>query len=328
MIGLLRADLVRLGKRTAVRIVLVAVPLLAAFFFLVGYQSAATSLEPLDEQSYRQQLIEDGFLEGLPPEEAEQLLDEMVASERQDREFQHAQAEAMAARFAFPQSLLTAFESGSLVFFALVLLTASTTGDEFSWGTIRLALLASSDRRRWLLARLATIGLFALVMLASLVVVGVVLPGLLSVLGANPPPTPGISPGGFGILLVGELAVAAMVIAFAILVTLLVRSGSLTLVVMLVYVIVELAFLALLLRFPAFSGDGPLAWLPDVFPVRAVARMVDGASHLASGGSRFIGDPGAPEIGAVLLPLGAILVWTLLFGAAAFRRFWRMDIVE
>ena len=68
------------------------------------------------------------------------------------------------------------------------------------------------------------------------------------------------------------------------------RSGSLTLVASLVYLAVEAATLALLLRFDAFQQDGSMAWLLDAFPIRGTTTLMNGATRAASGLGSFPGE--------------------------------------
>jgi hypothetical protein len=141
------------------------------------------------------------------------------------------------------------------------------------------------------------------------------------------PPGPPIDAGALAVLVVGEIEAAFMVIAFASMATLLVRSGSLTLVVMLVYVVIEAAILTLLLRFEAFQSGGSLERLLDAFPVRGMATLTEVASRAASGVPRYPGDV-IRDLDLVTVPMVALLVWGAVFLAIAFRRFQRMDIVE
>ena len=116
MSGFLRADWIRFRHRRDVLVIALALPVLA----VVGYASGLTS-------SGNQFSFDPDF--SPPPE----ILAAMAA-ERQ--------------RFAFPQSVLTLLGSTGIGLLALVYLAVATVGDEFGWSTIRLSLLASSDRRR------------------------------------------------------------------------------------------------------------------------------------------------------------------------------------
>jgi ABC-type transport system involved in multi-copper enzyme maturation permease subunit len=133
---------------------------------------------------------------------------------------------------------------------------------------------------------------------------------------------------GVGVLVVGTLEASLLIVSFASMATLLVRSGSLTLVVLLVYVAIEAAILTVLIRFEAFRDQGGLAWVLDAFPVRGISRMLDTAGRVASGLPRFPGEGVQTDLSVANVPLIALLVWSAIFLAIAFRRFTRMDIVE
>jgi ABC-type transport system involved in multi-copper enzyme maturation permease subunit len=295
---------------------------------VAGYASIGDPLPPFDPEEVRARILAEGYLEGIPPEEAEIIIAETIAAERDGYEQAQEYQALQRAGYAFPYSLVTVLGSGTFLFFALILITATTVGDEFGWGTIRTVLIASSDRRRLLAVRLAALGAIAAAMLVVLLLLGVILPVLLASTGAQLPGTPGFDAGALLVLLLGELVIAMAVIAFAALATLLVRSGGLTLVSMLVYVVVEAAILTLLLRFETFQDRGAGAWALDAFPVRGITALTDAASRAASGLAQFPGEPVVRDLGAAGLPLFALVAWGALFAAVAFRRFSRMDIVE
>jgi ABC-type transport system involved in multi-copper enzyme maturation permease subunit len=217
--------------------------------------------------------------------------------------------------------------SGTFLFFALILLTATTIGDDFGWATIRTTLLASSHRVRLLLVRFAALTATAIGILGALLLLGVTLPLVLGAAGAQLPPAPPVNVGALLVLVAGMIEASLVVIAFAALATLLVRSGGLTLVVMLVYVVVEAAILALLLQFDAFKQNGPMAWLLDAFPVRGLVTLTDVAGRAAAGIQHYEGEV-IRNLGDATVPMVALLIWGTLIGAIAFRRFARMDIVE
>jgi ABC-type transport system involved in multi-copper enzyme maturation, permease component len=326
MSGLIRAEWIRFRKRRSIQIIVIAVPLLVAFFFVAGYSSIGQGPPPFDAEATRARLISDGYVTGLSPEEAEPLLVDAIASERANVEQMRAQTELVRSRYAFPESLVTVLGSSSFLFFALILLTATSLGDEFSWGTIRTTLLASSHRSRLLAVRLAAMAGIAVVLVASMLLVGLVLPAVLT--GALPPSTPPFDAGALAVLALGDLEAGLVVIGFAAMATLLVRSGSLTLVVMLVYVVVEVAILALLLRFDVFKTNGAAEWVLNVLPVRGIATLTDTAARAAGGLGNYPGEEVVRDLGVAAVPLVALAVWAALFLAIAFRRFTRMDIVE
>ena len=326
--ALARAEWVRFSRRGSNKLIVVAVPLLAAFIFVAGYASLYDPGPAFDPEATRARVIAEGYLEGVPPEDFETILADIIESERVSHEQSIEQLAISRAKFAFPQSLVTLLGSGTFVFFALILLTATSIGDEFGWGTIRTSLVASSHRLRMLSVRLLALALVASVMFALLLLLGAILPVLLAIAGAPLPSGSPIDAGALLVLLVGQLLISTMVVAFAALVTLIVRSGSLTLVAVLVYFLVETAAIGLLMRFPAFQYDGANAWLLDAFPVRAIFTLSDVASRAAAGLPTYVGEAIVRDLSAARVPFVAMLVMVGLFATLAFRRFSRMDIVE
>lgn len=278
MRGLIAAEFLRLRKRRSLQVIVLAVPLLAGAFFFLSYQGMWEP-PPFDAAQYRAQLIADGYTVGLPPEEADRLLDQEVAFAEQNEVQMRESIALQRATFLFPYSLVTMLGYATFMLLALVLLVATTTGDEFGWATIRTTLLANSHRSQVLLVRLLALGAAAALILAVLLLIGTVMPVLLNVASQRLPPTlPAFDWGALVLLLAGQLLAAAAVIGLAALATLVVRSGALTLVAVLVYVVVEAAFLVFLLRFKEFQFDesgnpGELAWLLDAFPVRGFATL-------------------------------------------------------
>lgn len=328
MKGLAQAEWLRFRKRRILLLVVFAAPLLAGFMFLAGYASTANFVTPFDPEEVRARIIAEGYLAGLSPAEAEAAIAQTIEDERGYHEQALEQQAIARARFGFPQSVVMLLSNGTFVFVALVLLTALSIGDEFGWGTVRTALLASSRRRQQLLVRVGALGLVAVVMLALLVLLGAILPVVLAAtVGAPLRSTQAIDPIAVLALLLGQLLISIMVIAFAALVTLVIRSGSLTLVVVLVYVLVETAMIGLLARLEAFQYDGVYVWLLDAFPLRATLTLSDITAR-ATGG---LGDPSEVidrNLRAAGVPFIALLLWAVLFAILAFRRFSRMDIVE
>jgi len=326
--GHLRAEWIRFRKRRSLQVIILAVPLLVAFLFAAGYGSLGASPPAFDPVAVRADLVAQGYGVGLPPDQLEQALNDAVEAQRFPIEQALEDYRIKLSAFAFPVSLVTLLGSGSTVFLALVLLVATTFGDEFSWGTIRTTLLASSNRRRLLVLRLAAVIGIGVGMVAALALLGVVLPLVLTLAGAHFPPTPGLNLAAFAVLVLGTLEGCLVVVAFGALATLLVRSGSLTFVVLLVYVAVEASVLTVLSRLTPFQEHGDLAWLLDAFPVRGIARLTDTAARVASGLPRFPGEAVPTDLGGTLVPIVALLFWAFAFLSIAYVRFTRMDVVE
>jgi ABC-type transport system involved in multi-copper enzyme maturation permease subunit len=307
----------------------IAVPVLIAFFYLAGFRNTTSYLPPtFDEQAARQQLIDEGGLNGVPPDQIDQQLRQIIDSERASYEQELAQVRLQQSGFAFPQSLLVVLGSATYAFLALILFTATTIGDEFSWGTIRTTLIAASDRRRVLLARLLSLGAVAVFVFGITLLLGVVLPAVLAITGSDLPAPPPVDFGFLALLVVADLVISIAVISFATMATLIVRSGGLTLVVALAYVAIEGAVNALLLRFEPFQDNGDLQSLLNVLPFRATVTVLDRLAVAAGRVDVFPGANGPSDPGAAWLPLAALAVWGTAFMAIAFWRFRRMDIVE
>lgn len=328
MSGMLRAEWIRFRKRSSILVIVLAVPLLAAFLFFTGYASVGPEPPPFDAAAVRAELIAQGYGQGMPPEELEKELDLAVEAQRFPVEQAREQYRLQLSSFVFPQSLVTLLGSGVFIMFALVLLVATSLGDEFGWGTIRTTLLASSHRARLLLVRLGVISAISVGLVTALALLGAVLPLILQALGAPRVDVPPLDLGAVGVLILGTLEAGFLVMAFGAMATLLVRSGGLTLVVLLVYVAVEAAILTVLIRFQAFQDNRGLEWVLDAFPIRGISRLTDTASRVASGLPRFAGEQLPTDLGVTVVPLIALAVWGVLFLAVAYGRFTRMDIVE
>jgi ABC-type transport system involved in multi-copper enzyme maturation permease subunit len=303
---------------------------------VLGYNSIY-ELPPFDEAQFRQEMIDSGFGIGMPPEEAEAILQEMIASQREQYVLAEEANKLTRAAYTFPRSLTMALGTGVFLLLALVLLTATTIGDEFGWGTMRTSLIASANRRRFLLVRLGAMVAASLVILGLLLVVGTIAPLVLNIPASKLPTTmPAFDGGAFLVMLVGEAIAGLMVIAFAAAIALLLRNGALVLLAALVWLAVEAAVLALLFRFPEIAGTfsetghtpGPLAWVLEVFPLRGLTTLMQRTSVAASGLPSYPGEVVGRDIDIVAVPITSFVILFVVLAAVAFRRFQRMDIVE
>ena len=337
MIGLIRAELLRLRRRRSLQVIVLGVPLLVGVIFVLGYNSIY-EMPPFDEAAFRQEMIDSGFTTGMPPEEAEAVLADLVEEQRLMYAQQDEGSQLVRASYVFPYSLVQVLGNGTFVLVALILLTATTLGDEFGWATIRTSLLASARRRRFLLVRLGAVAVAAVLIFGMLLVIGIVLPLFLNVPASKLPASPpAFDPGALLVLLGGELVASLAVIGFAALITLLLRNGGLTLVSVLVWVAVEAAILVLLLRFPNFAGTstddgvytpGPDAWLLDAFPLRGITTLISTAGRAASGLPAYVGEAIERDVSKAAVPITSFAILGAILVALAFRRFQRMDIVE
>lgn len=337
MRGLARAELLRLRKRRSLQIIVLAIPLLVGAITLLSFNSIY-EFPSFDEAAFRQELIDGGYVTGMPPDQAEVLLAEALASQRQMYAQQEDQVRLSRAGFTFPRSLSMALGTGVFMLLGLILLTATTIGDEFGWGTIRTSLLASTNRRWFLLVRLGAVLVASVVILGSLLLVGAIVPLILNIPpGKLPVSLPTFDGGALLVMLAGEAIAGMAVIAFAAAVTLLVRNGAMVLLAALVWVAVEAAILTLLSRFPEFAGTyddqgvqtpGPLSWVMEAFPLRGLTTLIRVGSQAASGLPSYPGELISRDLGVVGVPIVSFAILAGIFTAVAFRRFQRMDIVE
>jgi ABC-type transport system involved in multi-copper enzyme maturation permease subunit len=336
MNGLFRADWIRLGHRRTLQIIVIAIPLMAATFFLLGFRSTDVQFY-FDEATERAQLTDSFSQQGMSDADVKAQVDEIIDQERASYDQMRLQVEATRATYAFPASVLTLFTSSTVVYlFGMLLLTSATLGDEFGWGTIRTSLLASSDRGRWLAARFMLLGGVAVVALAALLLLSFVLPFAISAVVGQLPQPPPVNIGALAVVVGGILVTALALVGFGAAATLVMRSGSLSLVAALVYVLVETAVVGLLGRLepfrPAdFFGDGkpagPLVWVLNLFPVHAFEALLSAGTQVAVQPPYDTGGV-LPAISDTYLPLATLAAWAVIFVTIAMVRFRRMDIAE
>jgi len=329
MTNLLRAEWLRLRRRRDFWVILVGIAIIVTVTFLGAYRSDSARNPPFDEVEFGQMLDQSGQFDGMTPADAAQLRAQILADQRVQEEQAAADREVQRLldlrRYSFPQSLLTMLGTAILPLLALVLIASMATGDEFRYGTIRTSLLAASDRRRFLAARLVSMTVIAVGLIATILVLGVVLPLILAVVGADLPAAPALDPVATVLLLGVDVLAAVGLMAFATMVTLLLRTGTLSVLILLIYGLIELYVANL----PIFALGNVLAAVPQFFFVQGIRsvqlRLAYDAGSLASGGEPFPAmavDLGVPAM------VGIVLAWTLLFLAIADRRLGRMDVTE
>lgn len=272
MIGLARAEWLRLRRRGDVWIVLLLVVGLSVIGYIGGLSSAGS--------------IQYGFPPGeeIPPEVLEDV-------ERMWRE--------ALAGFAFPQSITTSLEGGRvLLFFVGAYLAAAITGAEFEYGTIRTSLVARGDRGGFVLVRLAAVLALVAVLLGLNVLLSIVMPLVASALGTDFPPVEG--PGLLNVagMIGATLLTAAFVIGLTTFVAILLRNAVIAIVVMLATTFADSAIGGLLVRL--FGEDTPLRWFT---PLANAQLLYDRAAGNVSA-------PEIPGLLAVAVGFGwAALVW-------------------
>jgi hypothetical protein len=329
MSHLLRADWLRFRRRRDFWVILVGIAIISTVTFLGAYRSVATDPPPFNQAEFEQMLNDMGVYEGLTPAEADQQRVQMVADQRAQEEQaaveREAQQQLELRRYSFPQSLLTMLGGAILPFLALVLIASMAVGDEFRFGTLRTSLLAASDRRRFLAARMISLAAIAAGLIGTILLLGIVLPLLLALVGAELVPAPPLDPLGTILLLGVDLLIVVALMAFAVMVTLLLRTGTLGVVILLIYGLIELYVANL----PIFALGNFLAAVPQFFFVESIRsiqlRLASDAGSLATAGESF--PPMAVDLGAPVM-IAIVAAWALLFLAVADRRIRSMDVTE
>jgi hypothetical protein len=333
MTTLLRADWLRLRRRFDVWAILVGILVIGAIGFLNGYKQDSTDPPLLSEAEIRQQVQEFVDFGGMTQEQIDAEIEGMIQSSLAQQEFERVAHEEQQVRdlqkYDVAQAPMTMIGFGIIPMIGLFVVTTLLVGDEFRFGTIRASLLAASDRRRFLAARLVTIAALLVGVFAILAILGLVLGLGLRVVGAELPPVPADwvpldIPAAAGTIAAIVLSGAA-ILAFGVLVSLLTRSGALPLLFVLIWLFAE-SFVASL---PIFVVGQPLAGVPQAFltvSVRTLVSDLAAASHAWAMGEVF---PPAAAIDLPLWTVGLVVAaWLGLFVALADRRLRKMDIVE
>jgi ABC-2 type transport system permease protein len=296
VIGLLRADLIRLRGRLDLWVVGFAVPVLAAFGYLRGYYDVPNHFG-FDPQF------------PVPPDVVAQ-----IAAER--------------SQYAFPFSLVGLLDSVPWVFVAVFFMTAMTIGSEYGSGTIRTALLASTDRHRFLASRSVALGIVGAAIIAVLLVLAVVLPALLGLLGAAILAPPPISAPDYGLALVARLLILAFVVALAALLTVVTRNPALPLLLVLIYFLFE----GIVTSMPLFHDPSGLTWLPGLLPLKSVSDLLSDTLRTIVPLDPSVVAGQLDQPGTVVFPLwlafAVVAGWFGLLYLAADRFFQGSDIRE
>ena len=248
MIGLLRAEWLRLRKRRDIWLVALALVALSIPAYVSGVSNALVNIGYIPEPDF-------------PPDFIEQVQE---------------QSRQELLRYAFPMSIGTVIQNGQILILALVAyLAAAVTGAEFAYGTIRTSLVAHADRRGFLIVRLAAMAVTALLLIGLLVVLGALLPLGASLLGTSLPEVADPDIGG----LVGFVAVTFLATCFVIGLTtlwaILIRNAAIALVLTIAYVLIEGAVVGLIVR--AAGEDSVVRWLLPVADLQLLFGRVSGA---------------------------------------------------
>jgi ABC-2 family transporter protein len=330
MRSLLRADRLRYRRRVELWLIGGAVVAFAIFGFLAGYRTDAMDPQWPTADQIRADFVSGVDFGGMTDEEIEAEIDRMVAEqlsfqEQDQRTYEESQA-LLLQKYDIAQSPFTMVGMGILPMVALVFTTTLLLGDEFRYGTVRTSLLAATDRRQFLVARLITFGVMIVGLFAALILAGGVLAVVLRLLGAEiPPMTQPLNAQAGVALFAAELLIAFTLVAFAVALTLLTRSGALPLLILLVWALAELFIFSL----QVFQAGQPLAAVPDMFLTTNIRDLLTTLS--GESGAITFAISGMPQE-AVSMPTWAmaaiVAAWAILFLAVADRRFRTMDIVE
>ena len=244
MIGLFRADLLRLRHRGDLWIGVGAVLVLAALLYVSAANSANTTIYWPPENG------------PLPPEMLEQAA--------RDRD-----------PFTFPFSIVMMIQTGGAILAAVMVFVASAwLGTEFAWGTIRQLTLLRPDRWRFVLVRIAACLALAVVLLVLLMALGAVMPVIVPLEGSGHAPV--VTPVALLALAASQLLTIVAAIGLGIMFTVLTRSGSLGIVFSAVYFVADAA----LGGNPVWEKSELLLWVPRLLlgtRLRALSQDVQAA---------------------------------------------------
>jgi ABC-type transport system involved in multi-copper enzyme maturation permease subunit len=248
MIGLLRAEGLRLRKRRDIWLVALALVALSIVAYASGLSSAEANF-------------------GSPP--GEQIPPEILERIRQQR-----------LEYAFPLSVGSVVQNGQILILALVAyVAAAVSGAEYAYGTIRTSLVAHADRRGFMIVRLAGLTVVSVVLIGLLVVVGAILPVIATLLGTRFPGVVDPEIASLSGVVAVTLLTACFVIGLTSLWVVLVRNAAIALVLTIAYVLSEGAIVGLIVR--AVGEESPVRW---VLPV-ADLQLLFGRVHDSSMGA-------------------------------------------
>lgn len=335
MKALLRADWLRLRRRRDLWIIAIAVCVIGCVTFLSGYRSDASDPTWLitDPVQVRQEVLGYTEFEGSGMTQAEidaqidQIVADQIASNQQQLVEWEAQQRITLQRYGFPQSVFTVVGSGVIPVVALVLISSLAVGDEFRYGTIRTSFLAASNRRRFLVARLLSLLALTVGLFVVLLVLGTLLGAVLALVGADlGANTLTIHAPSAVAWLGAQLLTTFVMIVLAIALTVLLRSGALTVLLIVLGSFIEL-FIA---HLPIFAPTELLSGVPQAFLLQNVT-LLTGRLGLDTGALALVPSADLPHqsIAVPMVGVAAVVVgWGILFLLIADRRLRTMDVVE
>jgi len=245
MIGLLRAEWLRLRKRRDLWLVALALVALSIVAYASGLSSAETNYAiPPGEQ--------------IPPEILEQI--------RQQR-----------LQYAFPLSIGSVVQNGQILVLALIAyVAAAVSGAEYAYGTVRTSLVAHADRRGFMIVRLAGLTVVGVVLIGLLVLVGALLPAIAMLLGTRFPAVVDQEFGSLAGLVAVTLLTACFVIGLTSLWVVLIRNAAIALVLTIAYVLSEGAIVGLIVR--AAGEESAIRWVLPVSDLQLLFSRVHDTS--------------------------------------------------
>jgi len=287
---LLAADRVRFGHRRDLWILVALVPVVLAVMFVAEFNGVITPPQyqffidppdPVAEAEMRAQMLE---------EFRRQLVVQLPA-------------------FAFPASLLkVAGNIGPVILLSIYLATALVAG-EFEWGTVRTVHLTSS-RGLTLAVRVGVVVLLIGLVIGIALLLGAVLPFLLSVEGVPLQRYAAPVPDFWGAM-AERLAVQLPFIAVPVLMAVLARSIGFAFLLTVLFFVADVAITGA----PIWASS-PTPWIPAV--------TISGSI------SRLLGGPDVPlySLAPPAVSLAALLAWGAIPVMLAIARFRRMDLAE
>ena len=332
MRALLHADWLRFRRRRDFWVIGIAVLVIGGLGYLSSYRSEVSDPQYPDPAATRQEVISfsDFTGSGMTQSEIDAQIDQMVAEQLAQYDQARIDWEARQAiwlqKYDVAQSPFTLLGSGVAPLLALVLTASLAVGDEFRFGTVRTSLLAAGSRRRFLGARLVSLSVMTVGLLAALVMLGTILGLGLRVAGAEVSATTTPIDPVAGLAWFGSQVLTTMtLISLGLALTVLLRSGAMPLLLILLGGLIEL-FIA---NLPIFAPNEFLSAVPQGFlgaSIRTLTTRLGLDTHAVALAEAQI------PFAAIELPLitiaAIIAAWGLMFLLLADRRFRTMDVVE
>lgn len=219
-----------------------------------------------------------------------------------------AQAREMLAVYAFPNSIENGLQGGRVLVFAVVAyLAAAFTGADFDYGTIRTSLVSRGDRRGFVVVRLVSTVLIAMVLIAIVLLLSTGLPLIAAALGTDFPDVPGLDLFAVGGMVGSVVVTGAFIICLTTLLAIVFRNAAIAIVLAVVYAFGDGAISGLISQLA--GEEAALRWAP---PITNAQLLFDRATGSATA-------PEWPTLVAVVLAIGWILVVCLLSVRALVR---------